>query len=318
MRGREGLIYYVNQSNDPFYNQAFEEYLFRNAPYDDVLLLWRSRPAVVCGSYQNVFSEAHLPTARARGVAVVRRETGGGAVYHDLGNVNYTRICRCDDGHADYARFILPVVDALRRMGVDARMNRTCDIAIGDEKISGSAQKIANGRVLHHGTLLYDTDLAALRSLANGARSHYSTKGIASVPQPVTNIAAHWNAGLPVEGFEALLLRELAGQDARRAALTPEQLDEVAQLGREKYASWQWTYGKTPAFTFENDAVFAGTPVTVRYSAKRGVILQISCENAPAALKKLEEKLVGCPLDPDVLAPLCRDAGDEGFWKLLF
>lgn len=312
------MVYYVNDSRDPFYNQAFEEYLFRNAPQDDVLLLWRSRPAVVCGSYQNLFAEAHLPTARARGVAVVRRETGGGAVYHDLGNVNYTRICRCEDGHADYERFILPVVDALRRMGINARMNRTCDIAIGDEKISGSAQKIANGRVLHHGTLLYSADLTALRALANGARSHYSTKSIASVPQPVTNISAHWNAGLPVEAFEQMLLRELAGGDAQRADLPAEALDEIARLAREKYASWQWTYGKTPAFTFENNAAFAGAPVTVRYEAKHGVILQITCEGAPPALQELEKKLTGCPLDPDVLAPLCRAAGDEGFWKLLF
>ena len=135
------MVYYVNTSRDPFYNQAFEEYLFRNAPEDDVLLLWRSRPAVVCGSYQNLFAEAHLPTARARGVAVVRRETGGGAVYHDLGNVNYTRICRCEDGHADYERFILPVVDALRRLGINARMNRTCDIAIGDEKFPAARRR---------------------------------------------------------------------------------------------------------------------------------------------------------------------------------
>mgnify|MGYP004648373535 CR=1 FL=1 len=312
------LHYYVNESNDPYFNQAFEEYVFRNTPYDDVLLLWRSRPAVVCGCYQNLLCEVHLPTAMARGVAIVRRETGGGAVYHDLGNVNYTRICRCADRQADYARFIQPVVEALRRMGIDARMNRTCDIAIGGEKISGSAQKIAGGRVLHHGTLLYDADLQALRLLANGARGHYTTRGVASVPQPVTNIAAHWNEKMPAEAFARQLLQELAGPDAQRAALDDAALVEIARLGREKYAAWQWTYGKTPAFEFENEAVFAGTPVTVRYAAKHGVILQIACENAPPALRALEQRLRGCALDPAVLEPLCRSVGDAEFWKFLF
>ena len=135
-----------NVSNDPFYNQAFEEYVYETFRDDDVFLLWKNTPAVVVGSYQNICREVHVEALRQRGIPVVRRISGGGTVYHDLGHVNYTYIVRAN-GTVDYDAVLSPVIAALNAIGVPARKNRTCDIAIGDLKISGSAQRMIKGRL---------------------------------------------------------------------------------------------------------------------------------------------------------------------------
>ena len=145
-----------NLSHDPFYNQAFEEYIYQTFPDDDIFFLWQNSPAVVVGSYQNICREVHVEALRRLGIPVVRRMTGGGTVYHDLGNVNYTYIVRTDGGW-NYDDVLAPVIAALNAIGVPARKNRVCDIAIGDLKISGSAQRIVKGRLLHHGTLLFSS-----------------------------------------------------------------------------------------------------------------------------------------------------------------
>ena len=150
-----------NRSHDPFYNQAFEEYVYQTFPDEDFFFLWQNAPAVVVGSYQNICREVHVEALRRRGIPVVRRMTGGGTVYHDLGNVNYTYILRTN-GTMNYDHVLYPVITALNAIGVPARKNRLCDIAIGDQKISGSAQRMTKGRLLHHGTLLFSSDLSVL------------------------------------------------------------------------------------------------------------------------------------------------------------
>jgi len=294
------MYYYVNQSDDPYYNQAFEEYLFEHAPEDDILLLWRNRPAVVCGCYQNPFAEVSVPAAQKAGVAIVRRPTGGGAVYHDRGNVNYTRIAPKQSDGADYGRFIRPVAAALNRLGIPAEFTRTCDISVDGRKVSGSAQKIAGGRVLHHGTLLYDTDLTALRALANGRQAHYEAKGIASVPWPVDNMKRY--AHMDTEAFAQALLAELAGPDGVRCVLSAGGLSEVRRLAEEKYRSWDWTFGKTPAFSFRREFTWQGRELQIAYEAKKGVI---TAAKLPENLAYMERALVGLALRPELLQAVC-------------
>jgi lipoate-protein ligase A len=294
------MNYYVNQSRDPYYNQAFEEYLFEHAPEEDILLLWRNGPAVVCGCYQNPFAEVSVPAALKAGVAIVRRPTGGGAVYHDPGNVNYTRIAPQLDSGADYGRFIRPVVGALNRLGIPAAFTRTCDISVDGLKVSGSAQKIAGGRVLHHGTLLYDTDLTALRALANGRLAHYESRGIASVPWPVANMKRY--ASLDADSFEQALLAELLGPDGVKCELTPEQLAEVRALADEKYRNWNWTFGKTPAFSYRRDFTWQGREMSVQYEARKGAVVSAKL---PEGYERMEQALVGLELRPELLQAVC-------------
>ena len=312
------MVYYVNQSNDPYFNQAFEESLFLNAPEDDILLLWRNSPAVVCGCYQNPFAEVSVPAALEKNVAVVRRETGGGTVYHDPGNVNYTRIARAEGQGADYGRFIRPVVEALNRLGIPAAFTRTCDISIQGLKVSGSAQKIAGGRVLHHGTLLYDTDLTALRALANGRQAHYEAKGIRSAPWPVTNIRSHLaDSTMDTAQFQQALFCELTRGGAEPRALTAAQLDEVGRLAEEKLRSWEWTYGRTPAFSYRREFLWRGQQVCAEYEAKNAVIGSVRLTPEEGKLAALEKSLAGLALRPELLRAVCETAGCPGLWTFL-
>ena len=139
------MIQIETTSHDPFFNQAFEDYVFRTFREDEVLLLWRNRPAVVVGCYQNICREVHVRALLEQNIPVVRRMSGGGTVYHDLGNLNYTLITG-QNGALDYDRCLAPVLRALNALGVPAQKSRTCDMIVDGKKISGSAQKIANGR----------------------------------------------------------------------------------------------------------------------------------------------------------------------------
>lgn len=182
------MLTVLNSSHDPFYNQAFEEYVFEHFREGEIFLLWQNDPAVIVGSYQNICREVHVERLRQLGIPVIRRITGGGTVYHDLGNLNYTYIS--DGGAAiDYDQCLGPILAALNDIGVPARKNRTCDIAIGGGKISGSAQRMTKGRLLHHGTLLFSpTSACWIRSPPTGKTTASRARGPSppSAPSPIS------------------------------------------------------------------------------------------------------------------------------------
>lgn len=190
-----------NVSHDPFYNQAFEEYIYQTYLDDDIFLLWQNAPAVVVGIYQNICREVHVEALRQRGIPVVRRISGGGTVYHDLGNVNYTYIVRA--GALDYDAVLSPVIAALNEIGVPARKSRTCDIAIGDLKISGSAQRMTKGRLLHHGTLLFSSGLGVLDQITTHRKNDcFQSRGTQSAICTVTNIREHLASPMTLRSFK--------------------------------------------------------------------------------------------------------------------
>ena len=301
-----------NVSHDPFYNQAFEEYVFQTYLDDDVFFLWQNTPAVVVGSYQNICREVHVESLRRLGIPVVRRMSGGGTVYHDLGNVNYTYILRTS-GALDYDAVLSPVIAALNAIGVPARKNRTCDIAIGERKISGSAQKMVKGRLLHHGTLLFSSDLGVLDQITTHRKNDcFQSRGTQSAICTVTNIQEHLAAPMTIEEFQDRLLEQMLPSGCPRLTLTPEQESAVCRLRDEKYRSWGWTWGKTPTFTYEKSGSFLGAPIRVAYQAKRGIVSDaaIDCAAMDAALAA--QLLNGARLDPEGFAAICRRlAGDR-------
>ena len=295
-----------NLSHDPFYNQAFEEFVFQTFREDDVFLLWQNSPAVIVGSFQNICREVHVETLRRLGIPIVRRMSGGGTVYHDLGNVNYTYITR-QEGLVDYDRCLQPVIDALNDIGVPARKNRTCDIAIGDRKISGSAQRAAGGRILHHGTLLFQSDLAVLDKITTHRKNDcFQSKGTVSAICSVTNIADHLAVPMTLEEFRTRLLDRMVPPGSPRLTLTAEQEAEVCRLRDEKYRSWAWTWGKTPAFTYEKSGTFAGVPIRVAYQAKKGIVSDASIDCAALDEAEAARLLNGSRLDPEGFAGICR------------
>lgn len=268
----------VLPSTNPYWNQACEEVLFlrRSLP---LLILWRNAPTVICGKYQNIYAEVSPAAAAAMGIAVIRRETGGGTVYHDEGNLNYAIMCP-KEGIEGYAPFLEQIVGVLRRLGVDASQGRLCDISVDGKKVSGNAQKVTRERVWHHGTLLFSADLHRLHTVANGAGREYASKGVQSSPWPVANLGEYL-PGMDVLSFRDAILREL---DAEPVPLTAEEIAEADRLEKEKYRAWDWTYGHNPAFTLTRETPFG----TLYMESSRGVIAQCN----------LEPSLTGVRLDP--------------------
>lgn len=307
------MITFDSRSTDPYYNLAFEEFVFTRVREEDVFLLWRSTPCMVVGSYQNICREVRPVKLWRMGVPVLRRISGGGAVYHDLGNLNYSCITR-QEGGVDYDKSLAPVLEALNGIGVPARKSRTSDIAIGEEKISGSAQRSAGGRLLHHGTLLFDADLAALEEISvRGKSDCVQTKGTQSAICAVTNIRPHLAEDMTVEEFRRRLLERMVPDTGDRRELTEEQVREVCRLRDEKYRSWEWTWGRTPAFTYEKRGCFAGEPFWAAYSARHGIV-ENAAVDCPAVDGALAARLLnGARLCPESFAEICETlAGGRG------
>lgn len=307
------MITFDSHSTDPYYNLAFEEYIFTHFRQEDVFLLWRSAPCMVVGSYQNICREVRPVKLWRQGIPVLRRISGGGAVYHDLGNLNYSCITS-QDGGVDYGKSLAPILEALNAIGVPARQNRTSDIAIGQEKISGSAQRSAGGRLLHHGTLLFDSDLTALEDISvRGKNDCVQTKGTQSAICAVTNIRPHLAEDMTIETFRQRLLDHMVPDPGGRRELTPDQREEIFRLRDEKYYSWEWTWGRTPAFTYEKHGVFSGAPFHAAYTAKHGIVSDAAIDCPALDAAQAVRLLNGARLGPESFAGICEAlAGERG------
>lgn len=305
------MIQIETTSHDPFFNQAFEDYVFRTFREDEVLLLWRNRPAVVVGCYQNICREVHVRALLEQNIPVVRRMSGGGTVYHDLGNLNYTLITG-QSGALDYDRCLAPVLRALNALGVPAQKSRTCDMTVDGKKISGSAQKIANGRVLHHGTLLFDADLTRLDEITTGRKNDaFCSKGTQSAICAVTNLRPYLREDCEIVTFARQLAQKILPPGAKTVRLTQTQLADVRRLAAELYQSWDWTWGKTLAFTYEKTAEFAGRPIRVRYEARHGLIRNAAVRSDAIDAARASALLEGARLDPALFLDICQALAGE-------
>lgn len=305
---------YLNESTDPYFNLAAEQVLL-DTEDEPVFMLWRNDRAVILGRNQNAYAEINRPFAEEHGIAVVRRLTGGGAVFHDLGNLNFTFIVpREDCPELDFDRFTRPVADALRRLGVPAEISGRNDLTAEGRKISGNAQCVYNGKVMHHGTLLFSADLSEMAGALRVDPEKMRSKGIGSVRSRVGNLSDY----LP--GMDVLELKRiledsiLEGQDehAERTCFSPEQTAAAERLKRDKYASWDWTWGASPAFgkTVKKRFPFGG--VELSYESEHGILTEARFRGDYFGIlptEQLEEALTGCRLVREELAARLRDVG---------
>ena len=242
------MKYLETDSFNSAYNLAFEEYAFeRLDPCENLLILWRNDRTVVVGRHQNAAAEVNADYIRSHDVRVVRRLSGGGAVYHDLGNLNFTFIREQENAGIDFAPFVGPVLRALARLGVRAELSGRNDLTIDGRKFSGNAQYARRGRVMHHGTLLFDTQLEALSEALRPSGEKLESKAVPSVRSRVTNIREHTDASL--EDLRAALLAEIFPGGVERGALPPDAAGEIAALKENRYDAWSWTYGESPPYT---------------------------------------------------------------------
>lgn len=244
-------MYYVESpSHDPRFNLALEQYLFdRPDRAHSYCMLWQNEKAVIVGKHQNTAGEIHGAYVREHGIEVVRRLSGGGAVYHDLGNINYTFIADAGAGSPDFTVFCRPVIRALGRFGVRAELSGRNDLTIQGKKFSGNAQYSREGRVMHHGTILYDSDLEAIGRALAVPRDKLESNGVPSTRSRVTNVRP-FVAGAPStrEFFSALRGDLMKAYDLKPYPLTDKDLIEVKRLQQERYDRWEWNYGASPPY----------------------------------------------------------------------
>ena len=249
------MRYLIDNQNsiDPSVNLALEEYcLKRLDARHEYILLYVNAPAVIVGRNQNILQEIDGPYVASRRIQVLRRISGGGAVYHDRGNLNFSLIQNVVSGGLQRIEPLLtPVIRSLGRLGVYARLNDRCDLTVGTKKISGCARFSNTRRMMVHGTLLFDADLNALTRALTPPAIHLKTKAIPSIPHPVANLRPMLNRAMDLSGFTDRLVALLGSEmgEMRKWPLEKKQWEQIHRLAADKYHSWDWTFGRTPDFS---------------------------------------------------------------------
>lgn len=276
LRG-EIVVYIENFSSDPYFNLAMEEYVLKHLnSLEKIFFLWQDDPTIVVGRNQNTIEEINQEFIKAKGINVVRRMTGGGAVYHDLGNLNFTFIVSDEDNTGfDFEKFTRPVIKSLARIGIKAENNGRNDITIEGKKFSGNAQCRYKNRVLHHGTLLFNSSQEDMVAALNVSEDKFISKGIKSVRSRVTNIAEHLQKDMSIKEFRDLLKHDFWNEDGSENfeyQLSEMDLEKINELRKHKYKTWEWVYGHSPAFNVKNAKRFDWGKIEVRLDVKRGII----------------------------------------------
>ena len=256
------MMYYIESSNtDPYRNLALEQVIFdRLDPDMDHFMLWQNKNAIIVGKHQNTSEEINASFVKEHGINVARRLSGGGAVYHDLGNINFTFIRSSGNERGlDFSFFCEPVKEVLRTFGVPVELSGRNDMTVEGMKFSGNAQYIKGGRVMHHGTILYDSDLSMLSKALKPGTDKIESRGIKSVRGRVTNIRPYMKEDMSVADFREALRDRLAGAfDLRKISLEPEHNAAVDELRDSLYARWAWNYGNSPPHNVRKARRFEG------------------------------------------------------------
>ncbi|PKM64358.1 MAG: lipoate--protein ligase [Firmicutes bacterium HGW-Firmicutes-20] len=272
------MRYLINKSTNPYFNLALDEYALKHINLDeDFFFLWRNEPSVIIGKNQNTVEEINQAFVDKNSIKVARRVSGGGAVYHDLGNLNFTFIINVDDpGEVNYKKYVQPVIDALQEMGVKAEASGRNDILINGLKISGNAQRMANKKLMHHGTLLYDVNIEDLVQALHVTPDKYISKGVKSVRSRVTNIKEHLPDSTDIFDFWNSLHFFLSNKGKDKEIVLSEK--EIAKIEFEavnRFATWDWIYGKSPEFNFVNKKRFKGGNLEIKADVRHGHIQSI-------------------------------------------
>jgi len=281
---------------DPAVNLALEEYCFLHLdPSEEIVLTYVNRPSVIIGRHQNAFDQVNLGLARQKGIPVIRRRSGGGAVYHDCGNLNFSFIGRYDRSlFLNYQRMLRPIIDALGLLGITATFSAPNQILVGSRKISGNSQYSNMKRMVSHGTLLYETDLETLQSVLAPDLDVVYSRGVRSEPRPVVNLSQYMASATRFADFRRDFTRCMADGFGGKTIfrLAPEAWEKIHDLADQKYRRWEWNYGRSPEFTVacrrENNKVLI--------DVSKGIVRELRDDvnrPPPAEIDDLRDRWVG-------------------------
>jgi lipoate---protein ligase len=287
---------------DPMINLAIEEYILQNfGEKDTYLLFYINKPSIIIGRNQNTIEEINTDYVEDNNIKVVRRLSGGGAVYHDEQNLNFSFITK-DDGESfhNFAKFLQPVIEVLNDLGVPAELQGRNDVVVEGRKISGNAMFSTKGRMFSHGTLMLDSEIDNVVKALKVKKEKIESKGIKSIRSRVANISEFLDEKITMEEFKERILKHVFKvddvKDVPRYELTEEDWKNIHKISEERYQNWEWNYGKSPAFNVQASHKFPTGLLDVRFDVKKGII-----ENCKifgdffglGEIKDLEEKLIG-------------------------
>ncbi len=270
------MKYIVNNSTNPAYNIALEAYAFRELMNEDELfILWINEPAIIIGKHQNAVQEINKEYTDEKGIHVVRRLSGGGAVYHDLNNLNYTIISnKADEGAFDFKTFSQPVIETLTDLGVEAEFTGRNDLEIDGKKFCGNAQAYYKGRMMHHGCLLFDVDMTVLGDALRVSKDKIESKGVKSVRSRVTNIIKELPDKISVQEFSDNILNKMKETypDMTEYILSEAELIKIQKSVDEQFGTWDWTYGQAPKYTVERSVRYPAGKITSYADVENSII----------------------------------------------
>ena len=291
------LIY--NEKTNPYFNLAMEEYFLKNTK-EDLFLLWRNESAIIVGKNQNTLSEINYEYVKEHDIKVVRRQSGGGAVFHDLGNICFTFIA-CNNNHfSDFKRFTMPIVDALKGLGVNAQYNY-------------------KDRVMHHGTLLFSSEINDVSAALKVKPIKFEGKSVKSVKSRVTNISEHLKEPMTVLEFKDYLMDFIAktDKDSKMYTMTDEDIANIEKLVEEKYSTWEWNYGNSPKFALSNELKYPGGNVEFNLNVEKGIIKDIKFFGdffGKEDVSFIEEKLTGVKHSEEGIKEALKDVNINDYF----
>ncbi len=318
------IMLFVDNHNttDPRLNLALEEFLLRHVQTAEPLfLLYINEPSVIIGRNQNVWQELDPAFIKKRDIHLVRRLSGGGTVYHDLGNLNYSFISQGQRDLHKFSRVTEPIIRALRDLGLDAELRGRSDIVVGGEKISGNAQYASRGRMFSHGTLLFDSNIAELQQAIRPRQRQMESKAVQSVRSSVCNIRELLPGELRVADlWQAILIAIFGPGRIPTHELTAEDWEQIEKIAAERYMSWEWNIGRSPRFTILRSAQYQKGTAEAQVKVMRGEIEQLVLSGdyfKGSDIARLEEQLNGVRYDPDDILAALGVVENESFFTAI-
>lgn len=312
------MIYLESQSRDPYWNLALEEYVFEKLDNkEEYFMLWQNDNTIVVGKYQNTAQEINQAFVDEKHIRVARRLSGGGAVYHDKGNLNFTFIVSENEYGLEFSQFIQPVIRALAKLGIKAEFTGRNDITIDGKKISGNSQYVKRGRIMHHGCILVDSNLTNVSEALRPKEAKFESKSAKSVASRVTTINACSPDEISVELFKKTLVEEvLKGSGVQEYKLSQEEISEISKLADEKYRKWEWNYGKSGNYNYEKSQRYDFGTVEIAAVVREGTLQEVKIHGdffGNGEISDLESALRGEILD-EKLAERIAAKLDVGYY----
>lgn len=308
-------------TQSPYFNLAVEEYLLKHT-HDDIFMLWQNANAIIVGKHQNTLAEINQDYVQSHHITVARRITGGGAVFHDLGNLNFTFIqnIQSQEKEVNFVRYLQPIVDALKALGLPATFSGRNDLLLDDKKISGNAMVFHENRVLEHGCMLFSTQHNDLVNALKVDPTKFADKAVKSVRSRVTNISEHLSTPMSVLEFKDYLMDYIMQNDpdAHLDSLSETELTAIQKLSDEKFSTWDWNFGRSPMYSIDKKIRTLGGTIQVLMNVKSGHIHDLQfygdffSKHDPTELSK---QLIGLPHEKNIIEQTLHKLNVEEFFN---